>query len=98
MYLQFALFSAVSAGIFFLIESFIKATTNKLTGFFGAAALNLYYWFNVPLLTELISTPPSLWFIWSVRVVVLIITIAWLFRTYQKEQTYKEHFLELQEV
>ncbi len=98
LYMQFALFSTVSAGIFFLIEFIIKTTTNKLTGFFGAAALNLYYWFNAPLLAELISTPPSMWFIWSVRVVVLIVTIAWLFRTYKKEQTYKEHFLELQKV
>jgi len=98
MYLQFALFSVVSAGIFFLIEYFVNATTNKLTGFFGAAALNLYYWFNAPLLAELISTPPSLWFIWSVRVMVLLITIAWLIRTYKKEQTYKEQFLELQKV
>lgn len=98
MYLQFALFSVVSAGIFFLIEYFIKATTNKLTGLFGAAALNLYYWFNAPLLAELISMPPSLWFIWLVRVLVLLITIAWLIRTYKKEQAYKEHIWELQKV
>ena len=30
--------------------------------------------------------------------VFIIVTIAWLFRTYKKEQTYKEHFLELQKV
>jgi len=98
LYLQFALFCAISAGIFFLVEFIIKTTTNKLTGFFSAAALNLYYWYNSVLMAELFSTPPLLWFVWSVRALVFIITIAWLIRTYKKEQTYKEHLLALQKL
>ncbi|MEZ4707764.1 MAG: FAD-dependent oxidoreductase [Caldilineaceae bacterium] len=85
MYLLFAVYSAVSLGLFFGIEAFAKVTANKITVLFGAVALNLYYWFNAPVLGELIATPAPVWFIWAWRTAILGLTLLWIYRTWQKE-------------
>jgi nitrite reductase (NADH) large subunit len=95
MYLNFALYSIVSAGTFFLIDSFVKVTTNKITVLYGAAALNLYYWFNSLLFGELISTPPSMAFVWAVRLFIFGLTIIWIYRTYNKELAFVDQSLDL---
>ena len=63
MYLNFALYSIVTARTFFLIDSIIKVTTNKITVLYGAATLNLYCWFNSLLLDGLISMSPLMAFV-----------------------------------
>ena len=72
MYAYFVLYSIVSVGLFMLATTFIKVTANKVTVIFGATALNLYYWFNAPILGALLpdvltgGTPP-LWFVFHQR-------------------------------
>ncbi len=89
LYLFFALFICVSAGLFFLLDSFVKVTANKLTALYGAAALNLYYWFNLPLLAErlgeLAGVAAPVGLIWPARLALLLLTIIWVARTYAKE-------------
>ena len=89
MYLQIALFIFISAGLFFLLDSFVKVTAPKITALYGAAALNLYYWFNTPLLlerlSELVGVSAPAWLIWSARLAVLTLTVVWVARTYAKE-------------
>ncbi|MEZ4867291.1 MAG: FAD-dependent oxidoreductase [Caldilineaceae bacterium] len=98
MYGVFALYCLVSLGSFFLIDSLAKVTSNKITVLYGAAALNLYYWFNAPTLGALISTPAPLVFVWGLRTLVLALTLFWIYRTYQKEAEYIELVLAPQSI
>ncbi|MBK8046905.1 MAG: FAD-dependent oxidoreductase [Anaerolineales bacterium] len=63
---------------------------NKISVLYGAIALNTFYWFNAVTLGKLISTPPPDWFVWSLRALVLGLTLIWLDRTFRKEATYFE--------
>ncbi len=90
MYGYFVLFSLVSLGTFFLVDSFAKATSNKITVLYGAAALNLYYWFNSLTLGSLLGTPAPDWFVWPLRTLVFGLTLVWIYRTYQKEPVFIE--------
>ncbi|MEZ4868330.1 MAG: FAD-dependent oxidoreductase [Caldilineaceae bacterium] len=90
LYSGFALYSLVSVATFFLLDSFVKVTSNKLTVLYGALALNLYYWFNAVTIASLFVTPPPAWLVWPLRLGVLLLTLLWIQRTYQKEQTFIE--------
>ena len=57
MYAMLALAGAVSMGTFFLFEAITKMTPNQITVIYGAAALNLYYWFNSLALGSLLPHP-----------------------------------------
>ena len=88
MYALFALYCMVSGGIFYLFESFFSLSSNTITALFGATALNLYYWFNAPVIGQLLQTPAPDWFVWGFRVVILDLTLVWIYRTWQKEVRY----------
>src|SRR4029079_15076033 len=47
LYLQFLLCAMASAGTFFLFDAFVKVSTNRITALYGAAALNLFYWYGI---------------------------------------------------
>src|SRR5204863_2936889 len=47
LYGQFALYAMASAGVFFLLDAFVKVSANRLTALFGAVALNVFYWYGV---------------------------------------------------
>jgi NADPH-dependent 2,4-dienoyl-CoA reductase/sulfur reductase-like enzyme/ferredoxin len=89
LYLQFGLYILASVGSFFALDSFLKLTPIKLPSLYGVAALNLYYWFNLPLLAERlgrllgVSIPVGL--IWVVQLALLGLTLIWLVRTYRRE-------------
>jgi NADPH-dependent 2,4-dienoyl-CoA reductase/sulfur reductase-like enzyme/ferredoxin len=94
MYLQIALYALGSLGIFNLLTTVIKVTPHKITTVFGAAALNIYYWFNIPVLTNSIAglfgaTAPD-WLIWGLRGLLLALTLVWIGRTYIKESLFLE--------
>jgi NADPH-dependent 2,4-dienoyl-CoA reductase/sulfur reductase-like enzyme/ferredoxin len=92
MYLRFGLLIAASLGAFSTLDSFLKITTNKLTGLFAAAALNLYYWFNIPLLSNafggLLGVMVPWWVDWVGRLVVLQLSAYWVDQTYAKESLF----------
>ncbi len=95
MYLQFAVYVIASAGSFFLLNSFLRVTPNKITALYGAAALNTYYWYNFPKLAAQLHTSFSLTIpdaaVWSARGVVLLLTLVWAWRTYRKEMLFVAH-------
>jgi NADPH-dependent 2,4-dienoyl-CoA reductase/sulfur reductase-like enzyme/ferredoxin len=88
MYGEFAVYILASAGLFYLLDRFVKVSSAKLTALFAAAAFNLYYWYNIPLMSERIfgSEPEAL--VWGGRALVLALTLLWLSRTYLKERLY----------
>jgi NADPH-dependent 2,4-dienoyl-CoA reductase/sulfur reductase-like enzyme/ferredoxin len=73
---------------YILLGALVRATSNKITVLYGALALNLYYWFNAPMLGSLLGTPPPDWFVWPLRTLVLGLTLFWIYRTYRKEPAF----------
>jgi NADPH-dependent 2,4-dienoyl-CoA reductase/sulfur reductase-like enzyme/ferredoxin len=89
MYARFLLYIAVSAGSFFILSTFAKMTPSRLTALYGAAALNIYYWYNTTNLARQVQksfgaeVPDAA--IWIARAAVLGLTLVWLVRTVRKE-------------
>ena len=92
MYGRFLLYMLVSLGSFYLLDSFIKVTSHKITTLYAAAALNIYYWFNFPLFSKFVGTlfhikvPDN--FFWMARILLYIATVYWVVRTYRKENLF----------
>ena len=76
-----ALAAAASAGSFLLLEALVPATTPKLAALYGAAAINLFYWW---------AAPGPDWVAWPLRAAVLALTVVWLQRTFAKERVFLE--------
>lgn len=92
MYFQFALAILASLGSFLLLDFFIKVTRNKLTALYAASALNLFYWFNIPMLVNKLDEPSGVseveWLTWGTRMAIFALTAVWLVRTWKVEQFY----------
>jgi NADPH-dependent 2,4-dienoyl-CoA reductase/sulfur reductase-like enzyme/ferredoxin len=101
MYLWFALYMLVSVGVFFVLNAFVKVTTNQLTALCGAAALNLFYWFGLPAWVNAVGglfgvTPPA-WIAWLGQVAILGLTAIWIARTYAKEPLFLGQVMQQEE-
>lgn len=55
VYLNFGLLMLVSLGSFYAFDSFARVSTFKLTALYGAAAISIWYWFNVPVLVDAVA-------------------------------------------
>ncbi len=92
MYLLFLLYMLVSLGSFYLLHSLIKVTSHKITTLYAAAALNIYYWFNFPLFSRFVGTLFHIRvgdnFFWTARILLYIVTVYWVVRTYRKEKLF----------
>jgi nitrite reductase (NADH) large subunit len=101
MYLWFALYMLVSVGVFFVLNAFVKVTTNQLTALCGAAALNMFYWFGLPAWVNAVSglfgvTPPA-WIAWLGQAGILVLTAVWIARTYAKEPLFLGQVMQQEE-
>ena len=85
LHLSFFTYMAVSLGSFLSLRTFMKVTDTKLITLYGAAALNLFYWFIWPIWLDntLGAAPPLV--VWGGRIVLLGLTLAWIIQTYRKE-------------
>lgn len=88
MYGTLALYAIASAGLFSLAISFVKGSAQQIAVLFGAVALNLYYWFNAPVIANLFGEAASSAIIWGLRGLVLALTLIWIYRTFAKERTF----------
>lgn len=88
MYGLFGLFLLLSAGSFFVLDSLLKVSSNKIAVLYGAAALNLYYWFNAPVLASLVGGSVAPWLAWSLQAIILGLSLVWIYRTYRKEKRF----------
>jgi nitrite reductase (NADH) large subunit len=89
VYGELGLYVAASVAIFFLLDSFVRVSTHKLTTLYAATALNIFYWFAFPVIVKSISgieSPMAL--TWAARAVVLGLTLWWIARTYRKERLF----------
>ncbi|MCP4358807.1 MAG: hypothetical protein GY796_12380 [Chloroflexi bacterium] len=85
MFLYFLGFCLISASSFYLLERVLPLSTGKIAIFYAAAALNLYYWFNAPLLGELFGSPNQSSVAWAIRLLVGGISLVWVYRASKKE-------------
>jgi NADPH-dependent 2,4-dienoyl-CoA reductase/sulfur reductase-like enzyme/ferredoxin len=92
MYLQFLVYMGASAGLYLALSSIVPLKANRLTALWVAAALNLYYWYNASIFANKLHTeygwPVSQPLIWSIRGVVLVVALVFLYRTYRKEDVF----------
>lgn len=97
VYGYFALCMLVSLGVFTTLEVLLKTTPIQLPALFGAASLNLYYWFNIPLYFSRVGnllnfhTPDPV--VWVLQLGLLGLTAAWLVRTYRREPLFISHYV-----
>jgi NADPH-dependent 2,4-dienoyl-CoA reductase/sulfur reductase-like enzyme/ferredoxin len=98
MYGRFGLYILGGIGAFYLLESVLRISPAVLGVVFGAAALDLYYWFNWPLLSERIGDAAPWWFVWPARAVVVALSAVWVMRTFLKERRFVEETEESENV
>jgi NADPH-dependent 2,4-dienoyl-CoA reductase/sulfur reductase-like enzyme/ferredoxin len=90
-YGRFAVFIGVSAGSFFLAETLLKVTVNKITAVYGAVAISLFYFYAAQVLSGTLTGSQSTgWFVWGLRGVVWALAAVWLVRTWRKEAVFVE--------
>lgn len=90
MYGRFGVFVLGGIGAFFLLDSLIRVSSAALAVFFGAAALDIYYWFNWPLLARQIGDAAPGSFVWPARGAVVVLSAVWVVRTLRKERRFVE--------
>ncbi len=101
MYTQFALYMVLSLGLFFLADSFLKVSTNKITAIYAAVAFNLFYAFGLPrwlgAVASLWNISPPVWLSWIGQAVIFGVTAVWVARTYRKEPLFLGQLLQGEE-
>jgi NADPH-dependent 2,4-dienoyl-CoA reductase/sulfur reductase-like enzyme/ferredoxin len=90
MYGTFGLYILGGIGAFFVLDSVLRVSTGAVAVVFGAAALDLYYWFTWPYLADRIAGSSPGWFVWPARVVVWALSAVWVARTLRKERLFVE--------
>jgi NADPH-dependent 2,4-dienoyl-CoA reductase/sulfur reductase-like enzyme/ferredoxin len=87
------LFAAIGAGVFFALDAIIPVTSSKLAALGGAVAINLFYWYQGPLMAHTWSTVVGHdvgWLSTIIRVVIPLATVVWLARTVVVERRFTE--------
>ncbi len=94
VYLRLAAFFLGSVGLFYALQGLIGTRTGILTTVFGAAAINIFYWFSGLTLEESVHTifkgPEQSWLHWAIRALVLVLSLFWIARTMVKERQFED--------
>jgi nitrite reductase (NADH) large subunit len=90
MYGRFGLYILGGIGAFFLLDGLLRVSSAAVAVVFGAAALDLYYWFNWPILARRIGHAAPWWFVWPARTVVFGLSAVWVVRSLLKERAFIE--------
>ncbi len=92
MYARIGLIVLISLGLFVLLDTFLKASSFRLSTLFGAIALNYYYLFNIPTaantLHQLFGITLPIWTLWTAHLTLFALTATWIYKTYRKERRY----------
>ncbi|SDD49063.1 2Fe-2S iron-sulfur cluster binding domain-containing protein [Geodermatophilus telluris] len=94
-YGELALFFLGSVGLFYAVSALLPLSPSVAVALWGAAALNLFYWFAAPVLASSFATVTGVsvpWLRWPVSGLVLVLSLLWIARTAVKERQYTEQF------
>lgn len=91
LYLRSAAYVLTSAGSFFALDAVLRISTPKLAATYGAVALNLFYWYSAVPIADAVGQVGG-WdaapVIWPLRAAVLVVSLAWLARTFRTERRF----------
>ena len=101
--------SIITLGIFFILDTVLETSTQKIAAVFAAAALNLFYWYTVgPFLGQigdallLIDWPAGVLastiqihtgFEWAIQAMIGTLSVVWLARVLVKERQFVEQLM-----
>jgi hypothetical protein len=88
MYGKFGVLALASLGSFLLLRPLLRVTWSTIAVVYGAAALNAFYWFNVPEISRRIADTAPTWIVWPSRSMLLALTIVWIARSWKKERRF----------
>ncbi len=84
MYGYFLVYCLISASIFFLVKVLFRVSSIKMTILYGAAAFNIYYWFNASLLGSHFPLAFQKEVDIAIRVLIGGLSLLWLVHAYRK--------------
>jgi nitrite reductase (NADH) large subunit len=90
-YLRLAVYVLVSAGSFFVLDTFLPRRTMRLTTLYAAAAINIFYWFSALTLTQSlqrVTGMPVGGLRWLLRAAVIVLSVVWIWRTTRLESQF----------
>ena len=93
VYLRLALFFVASVGLFYALQALLSLTTSVLIALWAATAISIFYWFSAVTLEDSFATITGLhlpWLRWAIRVIVWVLALFWIARTYVKARQYEE--------
>ena len=99
----------ISLGAFFILDTVLKVSTQKIAAVFAAVALNLFYWYSVgPFLGQIgdallqIDWPSGVMastneihngFEWAIQTMIGALSVVWLARVLVKEREFVEQLM-----
>jgi NADPH-dependent 2,4-dienoyl-CoA reductase/sulfur reductase-like enzyme/ferredoxin len=93
LYVRFALTVASGVGLFYFLDTFLKINRARLTAVCAILALNLFYWFVMPVLTKgyanLFGMTPMAWVAPVLQAALAGVSLWWLARTFRHEQLFR---------
>jgi len=89
MYAYFFMYCACSASVFFSIKFIFQLNSAKMIILYSAAALNIYYWFNAPLISMHFAPEIQSEINIAIRVLVAALSSIWIVRAYCKTNQYR---------
>ncbi|VAW87153.1 hypothetical protein MNBD_GAMMA16-12 [hydrothermal vent metagenome] len=84
MYSYFVVFCSISACFFFLAKLLLQVSLRRMTIFYGAAAFNIYYWFNASLISSHFPLALQYEADIAIRISAGFLSLLWLLRAYRK--------------
>lgn len=90
VYGYFGICMAVSAVLCWLLSALTRWNAGYRTMLFTILAFNLYYWFNAPLIAELIASPWPTSVLWTLRSLVFCLSVMWGVRTFRLQRQYHQ--------
>jgi NADPH-dependent 2,4-dienoyl-CoA reductase/sulfur reductase-like enzyme/ferredoxin len=94
VYLRLALFFVGSIGLFYALQAFVPAlSTTVAVALWAATAISIFYWFSGHTLEDSFATITGVelpWLRWAIRIVVWVLALFWIARTYVKGRQYEE--------
>lgn len=101
--------SIITLGVFFILDTVLKISTQKIAAVFAAAALNLFYWYTLgPFLGQIgdvllqIDWPAGVMastnkihtgFEWTIQAMIGTLSVVWLARVLVKERQFVEQLM-----
>jgi nitrite reductase (NADH) large subunit len=93
LYLRFATYLIASVGLFHFLDTFLKLPRARLTAIFAVVALNLFYWFVMPLLVQnwwgLFGYRPLSWVAPALQAALAAASLWWLVRSARNERLFR---------